>query len=347
MGTDGEMRVGIVGFGGIAEHHAKSIQRIPWARLVAAADIVQERLDVAKEKYGADGYLDYHDLLAREDVDVVSVCTPSGLHGPVAIEAAKAKKHCITEKPIDVTLPVADEMIRTARENGVKLSVIFQNRFNPSARQVKKIVDEGRLGNIFLADAYIKWHRTQEYYDAGTKWRGTLALDGGGAVINQSVHYIDFLQWVIGPVTSVTAKKRTVAHDIEGEDVAVGIFTFENGAMGVFEGSTACYPGFPTRVEIHGTKGSLVWSGRKIESLHIVGEEPESEAGENEGGTEADPMAFSEDLHLVQLRRFFEAIREDREPDVSGEEGRKALEIVVALYRSAETGQPVSLPLTE
>jgi len=347
MGSNQEIRVGIVGFGGIAGAHAEAIRSIPNARLVAAADVVQARLDLAKEKYGVDCYLDYHDLLARDDITVVDVCTPSGLHGTVAIDAARAKKHVITEKPIDVTLARADEMIRAAKENHVRFSVIFQCRFSEGASKIKALLEEGRLGDIFLADAYVKWYRTQEYYEHGLKWRGTIALDGGGAIINQSVHYIDLLQWFVGPVASVCAQKATVAHKIEGEDVCVGILRFKNGAMGVIEGSTACYPGFDARVELHGTKGSVTWAGGQVRSLNIVGEETQEEAqpAEKGGGGAADPMTIQLSLHALQLQSFFQEVAEDRPPSVSGEEARKALEIITALYRSADTGKTVSLPL--
>lgn len=255
----------------------------------------------------------------------------------------------MSEKPIDVTLAKADEMILAAKKNGVKLSVIFQNRFSAGSKQLKRLLEERRLGDIFLADAYVKWYRAQEYYAAGTKWRGTLALDGGGAIINQSVHYIDLLQWFVGPVASVYGQKATVAHEIEGEDVALGLLRFQNGAMGVIEASTACFPGFGTRIEIHGTRGSVTWAGGRIENLQIMGVEKagEVEVGETEIEVQADPLALSIGPQLVQLERFFRAVREDKEPDVTGEEARKSLEIVTALYRSAETGQVVTLPLAK
>lgn len=345
--TDGKIGVGIIGYGGIAGHHAKVIDNIPSARLVAVADVVQERLDAAKEQYGADGYLDYRDLLARDDIVAVDICTPSGLHGQVGIDAASAGKHIMSEKPIDVNLARADDMIAAAKKNRVKLSVIFQNRFDAAAQEIKRMLDGKRLGDIFLADAYVKWYRTQEYYEEGSKWRGTLALDGGGAIINQSVHYVDLLQWFIGPVASVYGYKATVAHQIEGEDVAVGVVRFRNGAMGVIEGSTACHPGFGARIEIHGTKGCVTWAGGKVENLKIIGEEkpPEAQEGATEAKPQTDPLAISLGPHLIQLERFFEAIREDKEPDVTGQEARKSLEIVTALYRSADTGEVVRLPL--
>jgi predicted dehydrogenase len=341
------MRVGIIGCGGISRAHARAVAAIPSARLVAGADIVPERLEAAKQSYGGiDGYLDYHELLARDDIDVVCVCTPSGLHGQVAIDAAKAKKHVMTEKPLDVNLEQADAMIKAAKENGVKLSVIFQNRFRPMVVRAKQMIEEGRLGDILLASGYVKWYRTQEYYDSGLKWRGTLALDGGGALINQAVHTVDLLQWMVGPVASVTAQKATVAHKIEGEDIALGLFKYRNGAMGVFEASTVCYPGSAARVEIHGTKGGVTVDGDKM-TLGIKGEEKSEESEAEASGVSADPLALSAGMHAVQLSRFFEAIREDKEPDPSGEEGRKALEIIVAFYQSADTGKPVALPLRD
>jgi predicted dehydrogenase len=341
MQTEEKIKVGVIGLGNIGKLHANVIQDIPSACLVALSDVNQESLDRAKGKFGVDTYLDYRALIARDDIDVVDICTPSGMHCQMAVEAAQAKKHIVTEKPIEVTLAKADKMIQAAKDNGVKLSVIFQNRYIAGSQSLKKLLAEGRLGTLFLADAYIKWYRPQEYYDSGTKWRGTLALDGGGAIMNQSVHYIDLLQWLAGPVNSIYAHKATVAHKIAGEDIAVAILKYKNGAMGVIEGSTACYPGSEARLELHGTNGSAVLAEGTLQNLQIVGEEtpPGDESrGENKAALSGAP-------HYVQLQRFFQAIREDKDPDVTGEEARKSLEIVIALYRSAETGEVVTLPI--
>ena len=230
-------------------------------------------------------------------------------------------------------------MINACQKANVKLAVIFQNRFGAAVQKLRKAVQEGQLGKLILGDAYIKWHRTQEYYDTGG-WRGTIKGDGGGALINQSIHTIDLLQWIMGPVKSVYGKVGTFTHKIEGEDLGLALLTFENGAMGVIEGSTSIYPGFPERLEIHGEKGTIILEGGKIKTWEMQGVKQELEellTNEKSGGA-SDPMAISIDGHLAQYRDFIDAIENDREPMVNGIEGRKSLEIVRAIYQSSREG---------
>lgn len=337
---------GIIGCG-IGDHHAKCIDSLEEASLVAVADLSEERGKRLAEEHNAEYYRDYQKMLQREDIDIIDVCTPSGMHGEHTIAAAKAGKHVICEKPIEVDLKKADLMIKTCEENKVKLAVIFQHRFRQSSFRLKNAILKGKLGRLVLADAYVKWYRAQNYYDE-TNWRGTLSLDGGACLINQSVHSIDLLQWMMGPVETVFGSTTTLTHRIEGEDVATALLRFKSGALGVIEGSTSCYPGFPERLEIYGDKGGVIISGDKISAwkLSEKEEEEEEEVGVKEMGSGAsDPMAIGLGGHTAQIQDMINAIKEDKSPLVDGKEGRKALEIILAIYASAREKKIIHLPL--
>jgi len=332
---------GIIGIGNISEFHAKCIQQIERCELIAVCSRSEEK---AAKEYNVPFYTNFIELINRDDINVVSICTPSGMHLEPALAAAQAGKHVIVEKPIEITLERADQIINTCKKSNVKLAVIFQNRFGEAVQRLRKAVQEGQVGKLILGDAYIKWHRTQEYYDSGG-WRGTLKGDGGGALINQSIHTIDLLQWIMGPVKSVYGKVGTLTHRIEGEDLGLALLTFENGAMGMIEGSTSIYPGFHERLEIHGEKGTVVLESGRIKTWKIEGKEDgkEKKSENAKTGGASDPMAISIEGHLAQYRDYIDAIYEDREPLVNGIEGRKALEIVLAIYRSSREGKPIHL----
>ncbi|HEX5505133.1 MAG TPA: Gfo/Idh/MocA family oxidoreductase [Thermomicrobiales bacterium] len=339
----------IVGGGVIGPTHARSIAALPNAALRAVVDVVPERAERLAREFGAQPYTDLDAALARPDVDVVCACVPSGLHAEVGARAAAAGKHVVVEKPIDVTLEAADRLIAACRAHRVKLAVISQRRFDPGVRRLRAALDAGRFGRLVLGDAIIKWYRTQQYYDSGD-WRGTWALDGGGALMNQGIHYIDLLQWLMGPVERVVARRATAAHDIAVEDVAVALVTFANGALGVIEGSTAVYPGLPERLAISGAGGTAV-----IEAGEVTVWEFKDERGEvgaygakvrpgappPAAGTAADPAALEIAGHRAQLADLLAAIEEDRDPAVTGEEARKPLALILAIYESARTGREV------
>ncbi len=346
---------GIIGGGVIAPFHARAISELPNARLIAVADVIQERAEEAAAEFGVEP-TSVEQLLARPDIDVVSVCVPSGLHADVGVEVARAGKHVIVEKPIEVTLEAADRLIEGCREQGVKLTVISQHRFDPGMVSLRQLVDDGRLGRLVLGDAIVKWYRTQEYYDSGS-WRGTWSLDGGGALMNQGVHYVDMLQWIMGPVERVFARCRTGAHErIEVEDIAVAVLSFEGGAVGVLQATTAVYPGLPERLEITGTGGTVIVQEGKLRVCELKDEKGETSpyggklrdvpAGEGEGGA-ADPAAISHAGHRAQMADLLEAIETGREPVIDGPEARRPLEIILAVYESARTGSDVQLPLTQ
>ena len=343
---------GIVGLGMIAEMQARAIDALDSANLVACFDVSRERAQAFAEKFACRSYSDLNEFLAHPGLDIVNVCTPSGLHLDSAVAAARAGKHLIVEKPLEVTVERCDEIIKAAQENRVLLSGIFPSRFHAVAKEVKKAVDSGRLGKIVLADAYVKWFRTQEYYDS-SDWKGTWAMDGGGALMNQSIHAVDLLQWFMGPVSEILSFTATLAHErIEVEDTAVAALRFANGALGVIEGSTGVYPGFLKRIEISGTRGTVVVEEEDITVWEFAEPQPEDELVRKTysrqtktGGGASDPAAIGFHGHQYQFANMVNAIEKGEPLLVDGAEARKAVEIIQAIYASAAAGTPVRLPL--
>lgn len=342
-----ELGFAIIGAGNIGKVHAVALSAIPGTRVAVICDAEASGKPVA-EKYGAAWVADYRQAVARPDVDVVCICTPSGSHAEAAIAAAEAGKHVVVEKPIDVTLARGKAIVDAARRAGVKLAGIFPMRFKAGSLAAREALDRGRLGRLALANAIVKWHRPDAYY-AGS-WRGTLALDGGGALINQSIHSIDLLQWLAGPVAAISGQIATLAHRIEAEDTASAVVTFASGALGAIQGATSCWPGEPARVELHGDRGAIILQEGSIVRWTLADAEP----GEEErmlalegtfGSGSSDPMGITSEPHRRQLADMVAAIAEDRPPAVDGAEALKALEIVLAIYRSSQKGQPVRLPL--
>jgi predicted dehydrogenase len=285
-------------------------------------------------------------------VDVVTVCTPSGAHEESAIKAAEAGKHVIVEKPIEVTLEKADRIIESCNRNKVLLGVIFQSRFSEGSQLLKQALEMDLFGRLTLGSAYIRWFRPQEYYDSG-EWRGTLALDGGGALMNQSIHAIDLLRWFMGDVESVQAFTATLAHEkIEVEDTGAAILKFANGALGVIEGSTAAFPGYAKRIEISGERGTVVltedriteWSFAEPTKLDAPAKKLYSSDSSGTGGA-ADPMAINFSGHKAQFENFIDALNTGNRPLVDGVEGRKTLEVVLAIYRAGAESSRIDLPL--
>ena len=342
---------GIVGTGIIAAMHADAIATLPGARLVAVTDVDADAAAVFAASRGGTAERDLDALLARGDVDVVCVCVPSGLHAEVGMQAVKAGKHLAVEKPVDVTLEAADRLIGAARMAGVALTVISQHRFDPGLIEAKRLIDEGALGRLVLGEARTKWYRGQSYYDSAG-WRGTWAMDGG-SLLNQGVHYVDLLRWLMGPVAEVTAVCTTQAHQIEVEDTSLAIVRFTSGAVGTIVSSTAVFPGFPQRLEITGTGGTvIIEDGRLVSRVFGDGAQaadggpqptdggPQPETGP---GAAADPAALDVSGHAAQLADLLAAIDEGRPPAVDGEAGRAALEIVCAVYESSRLGRTVTL----
>ena len=341
-----KMRFGIIGCGVISSWHARAITALDEAELVAVCDIIPERAEKLSAEFGGKVYTDYHEMLASPDVVTVCICTPSGMHADMAIAAARAGKHVMTEKPIDINLAKIDQMIAECRNCGVKLGVIFQRRTTPMWYRIKAAIDKGLLGKMVLGDAYLKYYRSQEYYDSGD-WRGTKALDGGGALMNQGVHMVDILQWIMGPVESIFAHADHLVRDIEVEDTTVAVLKFANGAFGVLEGTTSVV-GMDHRLELHGDKGTITVDRETIEKWEVPEEKTSVDDMELEitiGSAATDPTAIGIEGHQAQILDLIHAICEDRDPMVTGEEARKAVEIILSVYQSAQTGQLVKLPL--
>jgi UDP-N-acetyl-2-amino-2-deoxyglucuronate dehydrogenase len=350
---------GIIGAGVIAAVHAEAIGMVPGARLVAVTDVVPESAKELAGRFGCAAEPNLDALLARADIDVVSICVPSGLHAEVGTQAVAAGKHLVIEKPIDVTLEAADRLIEAARAAGVVMTVISQHRFDTGLDELRRLLDSGALGTLLLGDASTKWYRTQGYYDSAA-WRGTWAMDGG-SLMNQGVHYVDLLRWCMGPVTEVTAVCATQAHKVEVEDTALAIVRFASGALGTIVSSTAVYPGFSQRLEITGTEGTVVVEDGRIVLRALrsgpagPGEpdgpaEPGEPGGPAEPGTApaaaaaARPAGIDPASHAAQIADLLRAIDQGREPSVTAASARETLAIVCAVYESARDGQTVVIP---
>jgi len=344
---------GIVGSGMIAEFHAKALHSIPQAKLVAFTDKIPDLARRKADLFGCASAPTLDDLLAMEEVDVVCVCTPSGTHAEAAVPAAKAGKHVVVEKPIEVTLERVDAIIEACDEAGVKLAGIFPSRFVGCNRLVKEAVQQGRFGRLTLGSAYIKWYRSQDYYDRGG-WKGTWALDGGGALMNQSIHAVDLLQWFMGEVDRVQAFTDTLVHErIEVEDTAVACLRFKNGAVGVIEGATSVFPGFFKRIEICGFQGTAIVEEETLKCWRFTDETERDkdlrqihDNATETGGGASDPSAIGFENHKAQIEDMLRAIELNEKPLVDGREARKAVEIILAVYQSAREQTPVDLPLS-
>ncbi|GAB4456664.1 MAG: Gfo/Idh/MocA family oxidoreductase [Armatimonadaceae bacterium] len=364
-----KIRFGVIGCGSIGPTHCAAIQQIANAELVAVADTKRERAEAVAKKYDVPRVYDVEeDILGDESIDAICVCTPSGKHADEAIRALRAGKHVVVEKPMDVSLEACDRLIAAEDESGKKLTIISQHRFDAATVLVKEAIDSGKLGKIVLADATVKWFRTQQYYDSGD-WRGTWAWDGGGALMNQGVHTVDLLQWLAGGVQSLFGQVRTSAHErIEVEDVATATLSFTNGAIGSITATTAAWDGYPVRIDIYGTEGTAIIEGDRLRLLRFkngqefkseeaaahalsvakggtasVKEEASQRLTVPSGGAAADPGAVWGDAHRAQIEDFIRAIHQDTKPLIDGREGKKPLEIILGVYRSAQTGQPITL----
>jgi UDP-N-acetyl-2-amino-2-deoxyglucuronate dehydrogenase len=348
-----KLRFGILGCGVIGPLHAEAIASLPDAQLVAVADPVFARARKMAGDYGVAPYTDLQEMLAREQLDVVAICTPSGQHAEQACQVMRTGRHVIVEKPMAISRAAIAEMLRVQQETGVKLAVISQHRFDPDAQQVHALVAEQALGRLVLGSASVPWWRSQAYYDSGA-WRGTWELDGGGVLMNQSIHTIDLLQWLMGPVRSVYAHTGTLVHRMETEDVAVVVLRFANGALGTIAATTGAYPGLGARIELYGEKGSAVIEDDRLSYLHLARDDqgevspygaPREQRERATGGESAaqNPAALGVRSHALQIADMIRAIREDGTPLVDGYAGRQPVEIILAVYESAHTHQEVLL----
>jgi predicted dehydrogenase len=344
-------KAAIVGCGGIGAHHARCYADTREVALGAVMDVVPEKAEKLAREHNVPYLTDLRAVLAREDIDFIDVCVPSGTHGDVLIAAAKAGKHCITEKPMDVTPQRCDQILAAFKKSRTTLGGIFQHRYADDTRRTKEAVDAGRFGRLTLLLCSTPWWRTQEYYDSGD-WRGTWKLDGGGALMNQGIHAIDLMVWFGGPVLEVTARTALLAHKrVEVEDAAVATVQFQSGALGVVMGTTAAYPGTSVRHEVMGTDGMVILADDKATLWRLrdeEGREKPAEAAETKkagASAAADPRALTDAIFVRNIDDVARAARTGKTPLVSGEQHRKAVEVICAIYKSAQTGRPVRLPL--
>ncbi len=354
----------LVGCGSIAPTHAKALAALPGdARLTHCCDTNSALADTFATQFGLKTAT-FDQLLADPSIDVISFCTPSGLHATLGARALAAGKHVVIEKPMEITPAACEPLLAAQRASGRKLAIISQHRFDPSSQKIRAALDQSEFGKLILTEARVPWYRTQEYYDSGD-WRGTWALDGGGCLMNQGVHTVDLMLWLAGPVKTVYAQMRTAGHArIEVEDAVCATLTFANGAIGNLMATTSAHPGFPAYLGLHGTQGSAVIEGDELKTFAIRGRETVHGQSATAhalqvatGGTKsatahaaaipeapAAPDAWSwGDAHRAQFADFIRAVRTNGTPLVDGVAGRAAVALINAVYESARTGQIVTL----
>jgi len=340
------IKIGLVGAGAAGELHAKAITKVSGAQLVAVNNRSPDRGKRFARKWNLDFIDSYRAMLAMADLDLIDICTPTGTHASFAIPAAESGKHLIVEKPLEVNSTKCDAIINAAKENGVYLSVIFQNRFKDNVQTARSAVEENLLGKQVLGEAEVKWFRSEEYYR--DNWKGALELDGGGALINQSIHTIDLLQWFMGEVNTVFGRTKTLARDIEGEDLGVAILEFANGSLGLIAGSTVLYPGLDERLGIYGTAGTIELEGSQITTWELANEaenlgDPVPDNATNDKSGASEPTDIESENHRRQLQKIIDRIGEGKKPPVPGTEAKKSVRIIEAIYESSSNGKAVYL----
>jgi len=334
--------IGLIGGGNITQTHARAARAIPGVEISAIQGTNSEKIARLCREHGGTSYQDFDAFLKHRPMDLVLIGSPSGLHATQGIAAARQGLHVLTEKPIEINTAHADALIEAAKKSNVQLGVIFQDRMKPHIRQLKNWIDQGLLGRPLMVDARVKWYRPPEYY-ANSRWRGTLALDGGGALINQGVHTVDLLLWLLGDVVRVQARTGTLLHKIEAEDSAAAILEFGNGALGILHATTAAYPGYPRRVEISGTAGTVILEHDRIIAANLRNTPAAVESAaldENQSASTAVVSDFRG--HQAVLEDFLQAIQQNRTPACDGLEGRRSIALVEAIYRAAKTRDRVA-----
>ena len=338
------IRIGLIGGGNITETHVRAARAIPNVEIAAIFGANAEKVARLCKEHGGKPYQDLETFLAHRPMNAVILGSPSGLHAAQGIAAAKRGLHVLTEKPIDTTTHSADTLIEAAKQANVKLAVIFQDRLKPDIQKLKQWMDADVLGKPLLVDARVKWYRPPEYY-AASKWRGTIALDGGGALINQGIHTVDLLVWLLGDVARVQARTATLLHRIEAEDTAIAALEFASGALGTLHATTAAYPGYPRRVEITGTQGSVVLEHDRIIAADLRNPPPDLKSNSFGDANQSASSAAVTDFrgHQAVIEDFLQAIARDSAPVCDGAEGRRSLALVEAIYRAAHQAQRVDV----
>ncbi|OWW26261.1 dehydrogenase [Zobellia sp. OII3] len=330
-----QIGIGIVGTGSIVRTYLKCISEMATAKVVALCTTSPYRAREVEAEFGYPVFSDYQEFLAESDIDLVCVCNESGKHGEAIEAAAMAGKHILSEKPLEVTTEKIDALITLCKERQVYLGCVLQNRCAADYKRAEEAIRSGKLGKLLMGNASIDWYRSEDYY-AKSEWRGTLALDGGAAFINQGIHTIDLLMNLMGPVVSVYAHVQTRVHKIEGEDVGAALVNYSNGAIGTLTAGTALYPGYPERLEVYGEKGSIIMEGGQIIAWNVEGEDPKGVSSETLGSGASDPTAIGHENHKTVLEDMVEAIQMKRPPMVDGEEARKSVALINAIYESSK-----------
>lgn len=331
---------------GVGRAHAKAAFNSKNGKLIAVCDLLPEKLERAKAEYGDIlTYTDFDEMLKNPDIEVVSICLPSGMHAEFAVRALEAGKNVLVEKPVDITVEAAQKIEDARIKTGLKAGVIHQNRFNACMKPMKEAIESGRLGRIFLGTFAVKWYRTQEYYDNGG-WRGTWAMDGGGSLMNQAIHTVDLMQWLMGDVESVTSQMGMFNHEIETEDMTASLVKFKNGASATFISTTCAYPGLSTDIQVYGTKGSIEVDGDQLKLWRIEGEDEDEGKGMidlygagNGSATALDPTLVVG--HATQVNDIIDAVLFDRTPLIVPSDAIKSVRIANAIYESAKTGKTI------
>jgi UDP-N-acetyl-2-amino-2-deoxyglucuronate dehydrogenase len=345
MAAPQAFRIGIVGCGRISQYHLEAIAKVEGLTLAAVCDIDEGRAKDAGDRHGVPWFGSLDEMLAGAPMDIVAVCTPSGLHPEHGIAAANAGKHVVSEKPMALSVAAADALVAACDKAGTRLFVVKQNRLNPPIQLLKRAVERGRFGRIFMANVTVRWQRPQEYYDA-EPWRGTWALDGG-AIMNQASHYVDLIQWLVGPVDSVMAKTATQARRIEAEDSGAAVLRFRSGAIGVIEVNVLTYPrNFEGSITIIGETGTVKIGGtsvNKVEHWSFAEYDDDDKLVET-GAINTNPPTVYGFGHEGYYRNVVAVLRGRAKADTDGREGKKSLALILAIYESAKTGRDISIP---
>jgi UDP-N-acetyl-2-amino-2-deoxyglucuronate dehydrogenase len=342
--VEGRARVALVGCGRISRNHFDAITNIPELELVAVADIDTGRAEREGAARGVPAFSSLGAMLDAVPSDLVSICTPSGLHPTHGMLAAQHGRHVLTEKPMAISLAGADELVAACDAAGVHLFVVKQNRLNPAIQLLKRAVDKDRFGRIYMANTTVRWTRPQEYYDQES-WRGTWEFDGG-AMLNQASHYVDLMQWLVGPVESVVAKTATQARHIEAEDSGVAVLKFRSGALGVIEVNVLTYPrNLEGSITILGEKGSVKIGGTAVNRVDHWQFESYDDDDKLVDAASTNPPSVYGFGHEGYYRNLLPVLRGTARPDTDGRAGRKSLELILGIYESAKTGREVPIPL--
>lgn len=332
----------IVGCGHIAKKHAEAITKAEGANLVAVCDTDQSKMEPFIEQYNVQGYTQLTEMLKNDEIHVINICTPSGFHANIAVESANAKKHIVVEKPIAMTLEDTDAIINACKENSVKLSVVHPNRFRPVMIELKKAMNEQKLGKLSHANATVRWNRNDEYYNQAP-WRGTKEFDGG-VLMNQAIHNLDLILWLMGDVEEVYSMEATRLRNIESEDVSTGVIRFKNGALGIVEAATTIYPSnLEETISVFGETGTIKVGGKTASLVEHWNVQDMTDEAVNDIVETVKNDPIGKPGHQCIIEDMVEAIKEDREPIVTGLDGRKALELVRAFYESANSNKPVKI----